>query len=218
MKNITILVADDHTLTREIWSSVLNSDSRFHVIGSAAVGDKAVRLITRYRPDIVLIDVTNNGLQGEEIIREVRKASSKSKILVLSPHSQPVYVKKAMRSGASGYLTKNSSWNEMTDALIEIYNGKKYLCNEVKNILAEKSIADEDEKTGINSLSERELEIISFIKQGLPSREIAKKLDISTKTVEVHRYNILKKLQLKNTASLVNFINLNLPGFGNLTK
>jgi two-component system invasion response regulator UvrY len=211
MKKITILVADNQTLTREILSSVLNSDSRFYVISSSVVGDKAVRLITKYRPDIVLIDVTNNGLQEAEIIREIRKASSRSKILVLSPHSQPVYVKKAMRSGASGYLSKNSSWNEMTDALIEIYNGKKYICEEIKNILAEKAISDEDHKTGINSLSERELEIISFIKQGFPSREIAKRLNISTKTVEVHRYNILKKLQLKNTASLVNFINLNLP-------
>ena len=91
--------------------------------------------------------------------------------------------------------------------IIEVYNGKKYVCEEIKNILSEQVISGEDQQSGLNALSQREIEIISFIKKGFSSKEIADALSISVKTVEVHRYNILKKLNLKNAAALVNFIN-----------
>jgi two-component system invasion response regulator UvrY len=95
----------------------------------------------------------------------------------------------------------------MFKAIIEIQNGKKYICDEIKNILSEQIISGEDQQSGLNSLSQREIEIISYIKKGNSSKEIADSLSISVKTVEVHRYNVLKKLNLKNAASLVNFIN-----------
>ena len=106
-----------------------------------------------------------------------------------------------------GYVTKNSSREEMFRAIIEVYHGKKYVCEEIKNILSEQVISGDDQHSGLNSLSQREIEIISFIKKGYSSKEIADALNISVKTVEVHRYNILKKLNLKNAAALVNFIN-----------
>ena len=107
-----------------------------------------------------------------------------------------------------GYVTKNSSREEMFKALTEVNAGKKYICDEIKNILSEQVIGGGDEnQIGLNSLSQREIEIISFIKKGFSSKEIADSLSISVKTVEVHRYNILKKLNLKNAAALVNFIN-----------
>jgi two-component system invasion response regulator UvrY len=92
---------------------------------------------------------------------------------------------------------------------MEIQNGRKYICEEIKNILSEQVISGEEQATGLNSLSQREIEIINFIRKGNSSKEIADALSISVKTVEVHRYNILKKLNLKNSASLVNFINAN---------
>jgi DNA-binding NarL/FixJ family response regulator len=109
--------------------------------------------------------------------------------------------------GAMGYVTKNSSKDEMITAIVEVNNGKKYVCEEVKNILAQQELEDEAGLPDMNILSRRELEIVKLIKDGMSSKEIAIRLDISLKTVEVHRYNILKKLNLKNTASLVNFIN-----------
>ena len=112
-----------------------------------------------------------------------------------------------MQKGASGYVTKNSSREEMYKAIVEIHNGKKYICEEIKNILSEQVISGEEPQSGLNSLSQREIEIITLIKNGHSSKEIAESLNISVKTVEVHRYNILKKLNLKNAASLVNFIN-----------
>jgi two-component system invasion response regulator UvrY len=95
----------------------------------------------------------------------------------------------------------------MFKAILEIQAGKKYICDEIKNILSEQVISGDDPQTGLNSLSQREIEIISYIKKGHSSKEIADALSISVKTVEVHRYNILKKLNLKNAAALVNFIN-----------
>jgi len=112
-----------------------------------------------------------------------------------------------MQLGAMGYVTKNSSKDELMAAIVEVDNGKKYICEEVKDILAHQELEEDDGTPDLNSLSRRELDIVKLIKEGLSSKEIATKLDISLKTVEVHRYNILKKLNIKNTASLVNFIN-----------
>jgi two-component system invasion response regulator UvrY len=106
-----------------------------------------------------------------------------------------------------GYVTKNSSREEMFKAIMEIQEGRKYICDEIKNILSEQVISGEDQNAGLNSLSHREIEIIAFIKKGFSSKEIADALNISVKTVEVHRYNILKKLNLRNAAALVNFVN-----------
>jgi DNA-binding NarL/FixJ family response regulator len=108
--------------------------------------------------------------------------------------------------GASGYVTKNSSKEEMFNAIIEVAKGNKFICSEIKELLAE---AQDDTAvvSAINSLTEREMDVINLIKQGSSSRDISIKLDISIKTVEVHRHNILKKLKLKNAASLIHFMN-----------
>ena len=112
-----------------------------------------------------------------------------------------------LQLGAMGYVTKNSSKEEMITAIVEVSNGKRYICQEVKTILEELEADGNPDSADMNNLSRRELDIIKLIKEGLSSKEIALQLDISLKTVEVHRYNILKKLKLKNTAALVNFIN-----------
>jgi DNA-binding NarL/FixJ family response regulator len=121
-------------------------------------------------------------------------------------HTQPAYVRKMIRKGAMGYLTKNSSSEEMCNAIVEIQNNRKYICDEIKNILSDQMMSG-DESNGFNDLSGREIEIIELIKKGSSSKEIATSLGISVKTVEVHRYNILKKLKLKNTAAMINHIN-----------
>ncbi|MBK5271799.1 MAG: response regulator transcription factor, partial [Bacteroidia bacterium] len=136
-----------------------------------------------------------------------RKFSPGSKVIGVSMHSMPAYAKRMLQMGAMGYVTKNSSKDEMIAAIIEVNSGKKYICEEVKNILAQQELEQEGDIPDMNVLSRREIEIVQLIREGLSSKEVALRLDISLKTVEVHRYNILKKLNLKNTASLVNFIN-----------
>ncbi|MDB5253481.1 MAG: hypothetical protein JWP27_2650 [Flaviaesturariibacter sp.] len=207
MDKITILIADDHTLVRETWSFILNTDPRFTVVAESGSGEEAVELAKKLRPMIVIMDINLPGMNGIEATQLIRKFSPGSKVLGVSLHTQPTYARKMMQKGAMGYVTKNSSREEMFKAIMEIQAGKKYICDEIKNILSEQVISGEDQNTGLNSLSQREIEIISFIKKGNSSKEIADALNISVKTVEVHRYNILKKLNLKNAAALVNFIN-----------
>ena len=204
---ITILIADDHTLVRETWSFILNSDPRFYVIAECGSGEEAVEMAKGLRPEVVIMDINLPGINGIEATELVKKFSPNSKIVGVSLHTQPTYARKMMQKGATGYVTKNSSKEEMFKAIVEVYNGRKYVCEEIKNILSEQVISGEDQPMGLNALSQREIEIISFIKKGHSSKEIADALGISVKTVEVHRYNILKKLNLKNAAALVNFIN-----------
>ncbi len=207
MDKISILIADDHTLVRETWSFILNTDPRFSVVAESGSGEEAVEMAKKLRPNIVIMDINLPGMNGIEATQQIRKFSPGSRILGVSLHTQPTYARKMMQKGAMGYVTKNSSREEMFKAILEIQSGKKYICDEIKNILSEQVISGEDPQTGLNSLSQREIEIIAYIKKGFSSKEIADALSISVKTVEVHRYNILKKLNLKNAAALVNFIN-----------
>ena len=207
MEKISILIADDHTLVRETWSFILNTDARFSVIAESGSGEEAIELAKKLRPNIVIMDINLPGMNGIEATQQIRKYSPGTKILGVSLHTQPTYARKMIQKGAMGYVTKNSSREEMFKAIMEIQSGKKYICEEIKNILSEQVISGEDQQTGLNSLSQREIEIIAYIKKGFSSKEIADSLSISVKTVEVHRYNILKKLNLKNAAALVNFIN-----------
>jgi two-component system invasion response regulator UvrY len=207
MDKITILIADDHTLVRETWSFILNTDPRFNVIAESGSGEEAIELDRKLRPNVVIRDITLPGIKGIEVRQHIRTFSPGSRILAVSLRTQPTYARKMVQKGAMGYVTKNSSREEMFKAILEIQDGKKYICDEIKNILSEQVISGDDPQTGLNSLSQREIEIISYIKKGNSSKEIADALNISVKTVEVHRYNILKKLNLKNAAALVNFIN-----------
>jgi DNA-binding NarL/FixJ family response regulator len=214
MEKITILIADDHTLVRETWSFILNTDPRFKVIAESGSGEDAIEMAKQLRPQIVIMDINLPGMNGIEATQLIRKYSPGSRILGVSLHTQPTYARKMIQKGAMGYVTKNSSREEMFKAIMEIQAGRKYICEEIKNILSEQVIGGgDDQQGGLNSLSQREIEIITFIKKGNSSKEIADTLNISVKTVEVHRYNILKKLNLKNAAALVNFINNSQLGF-----
>jgi DNA-binding NarL/FixJ family response regulator len=153
------------------------------------------------------MDVNMTPVNGFDATMQIHKFSPESRVIAVSMHSMPAYAKKMLQLGAMGYVTKNSSKDEMITAIIEVNNGKKYICEEVKNILAQLELDEDSNEADMNTLSRREIDIVKLLKEGLSSKEIALQLDISLKTVEVHRYNILKKLKLKNTAALVNFIN-----------
>ena len=209
MSKINILIADDHKLIRETWSYILNSDSRFQVVGECGDAQEAVELAKIKRPHVVLMDINMAPFSGLEATQRIRKISPGSKVIGVSMHSQPAYAKKMLQMGARGYVTKNSSKEEMIKAILEVNHGNKYICDEIKNIISEQLLDEKEDSPNINALTEREMQIINFIKEGLSSKEIATGLSISLKTVEVHRHNILKKLKLKNSASLVNFINTN---------
>jgi DNA-binding NarL/FixJ family response regulator len=207
VKPITLLIIDDHKLLRETWSFLLNKDPRFSVLADCGSGEEAIELVLKFCPAIVIMDVNLPGISGFQATEFIRKYSPRSKVLGVSLHAQPSYAKKMMQHGASGYLTKNSTTAELFEAIIEIHNGNKYICKEIKNILCTQVISESDASTIMNTLSVREMEIIDCLKKGSSSKEIAGQLCISVKTVEAHRHNILRKLKLKNTATLINFVN-----------
>ena len=207
MKSITILIADDHTLVRETWSFILNTDPRFNVIAACGTGEEAVELAKQLRPDIVIMDINLPGINGIEATALIRKYAPAAKILAVSLHTQPAYAQKMIQNGASAYVTKSSGKEEMVKAIEEIFAGKKYVCNQIKDILTQQTMYNEDHEKGFSSLTAREIEIIALIRKGDSSKEIAASLHLASKTVDVHRYNILKKLKLKNAAEVVDYVN-----------
>lgn len=202
-----MMIVDDHTLIRETWSFLLGRDEKFEVIAEVGDGQRAIEIARDKRPNIVLLDINMAPLNGFDVLKMIRKLSPGSKVIAVSMHSQPAYAKKMLRLGARGYVTKNSPRQEMVDAIMDVTAGNTYICQEVKNILSEQMLGEDEGGAGLNQLSEREIEVINQIRDGLSSKEIADRLGISIKTVEVHRHNILKKLKVKNTASLINYIN-----------
>lgn len=207
MEKISILIADDHKLIRETWSFILNNDTRFIVVAECGDSEQAVEMARTKKPQIVLMDINMTPISGFEATEKIRKVSPGSKVIGVSMHSQPAYAKKMLQIGARGYVTKNSSKEEMITAILEVHAGNKYICDEIKNNISELVLEENKDVPNVNALTEREIQIINLIKEGQSSKEIALSLNISLKTVEVHRHNILKKLKLKNSASLVNFIN-----------
>lgn len=207
MKKVSIMIVDDHTLIRETWSFLLGKNENFEVVAECGEGERAIELARDKRPDIVLLDINMAPMSGFDVLKMIRKYSPGSKIIGVSMHSQPAYAKKMLRLGAKGYVTKNSPRQEMLEAISEVSNNQVYICQEVKNILSEQMLNGDQTNPDINNLSDREMQIVRALKEGLSSKEIASELNISLKTVEVHRHNILKKLKLKNTVSLINFIN-----------
>ena len=190
-----------------MWAHLFSGKPEIEVVGKSGEFDEAIEMIKIKRPDIVLLDINLPGASGLDAVPLIRKFAPGSRIIAVSMHSQPAYAKKMLQLGAKGYVTKNSSHEEMYMAVDSVMEGKTYVCQEIKNIISEQAMQDEPSGPDIKELSLREIEIVRLIKAGHSSKEIAAQLNISTRTAEVHRHNILKKLKLKNTASLISFIN-----------
>lgn len=211
MNKITILLTDDHTLVRQTWVLLLNHDSRFTVVGECGSGEQTLELARGLRPDVIIMDINLPGISGMEATELLCRQIPGTRILAVSLHAQPSYAKKIIQNGALGYLTKNSTKEELFHAILEVSQGRKYVCQEMKSILSREAFGGEDAAASVNSLSQRELEIIGYIKKGYTSAEIAGRLDVAVKTVEGHRYNILRKLGLKNTPALMDYVSRHLP-------
>jgi DNA-binding NarL/FixJ family response regulator len=208
MKKISILLVDDHLLLREMWTTVLNNDQRLHVTHSTGNGAEAVAIANQEKPDIILMDVAMAPLDGIILTREITSRPTTSKIIGVSMYNIAGMAKRMMLAGAKGYLTKNASWEELITAILEVNAGRHFMGAEIKEYISLDKFAVNG-KASLHQLTSREIEILLHLKKGLSSKEVAAVLHVGYKTVEVHRYHILKKLQLGNTASLVNFANTN---------
>jgi DNA-binding NarL/FixJ family response regulator len=205
-KKISIIIFDDHNLVAEMWSDLINSDERFSVVGICNdTSDKSIESVKTKRPDVVIMDINIQPTSGIEATKLVKKGSPGTKVIGVSMHNQPSFAKRMLKNGALGYVTKSSNKSEMFEAIETVVTGKIFVCKEIQENLS-KQVFEDDETPDISKLSEREVDVLKLIKDGLSSKEIADKLFLSSRTVEVHRSNILKKLNLKNTASLLKFI------------
>jgi DNA-binding NarL/FixJ family response regulator len=205
-KKISIIIFDDHNLVAEMWSDLINSDERFSVVGICNdTSEKSIESVKTKRPDVVIMDINIQPTSGIEATKLVKKGSPGTKVIGVSMHNQPSFAKRMLKNGALGYVTKSSNKSEMFEAIETVVTGKIFVCKEIQENLS-KQVFEDDETPDISKLSEREVDVLKFIKDGLSSKEIADKLFLSSRTVEVHRSNILKKLNLKNTASLLKFI------------
>ena len=207
MKKINILLAEEYNLVRDIWTTLLNNDGRFHVIATSSNIPETLQILSKGNPDVLILDIQTSAISIIETVCTIGLLSpGKPRILVVSSRSQPEYAQKIMQSGATGFVTKNSSKQELLSAITEVHRGKKYLCREIVDNFTGLGLGYQSHPH-TTKLTERELEIIKFIKIGQSSKEIAAILQIAFKTVEVHRHNILKKLNLSNSSALVNYMN-----------
>ena len=207
MKKTTIVIVDDHKLIRELWATLFAGNAEFEIAGESGKLDEAIEMIKIKRPDIVLLDISMGSESGMDAVPLILNFSPDTRIIIISMHNQPAYAKKMLQSGVKAYVTKNSTRDEIIKAVEEVMKGNRYVCAEIKDALSAQITNNKFAEPDIKNLSLREIGIIKLIKEGLSSKEIALQLDISVYTVEVHRRHILQKLKLKNTASLVSFIN-----------
>ena len=206
LEKIKIIIADDHLLIAEAWASLINMNPEFEVIKVYDNTKSMIDEITHIKPDIVILDINIGPFSGLEATKMIRKLAPGTRIIGVSMHSQPSFAKKMIRYGASGYVTKSSNKDEMYAAIEAVAKGEKYICSEIQRNLTDQVMSNGEENR-LSKLTEREIEIIKLIREGMSNKEIAETLFISPRTVETHRARILKKLDLKNSLSLVKFIN-----------
>ena len=201
-----VLIADDHTMVRESLVSLLEAGGDVEVVAQAADGIEALEKAELTRPDIVVADLTMPRLGGLEVVRRLREKLPNTKVLVLTMHQEDEYVLQAVRAGASGYLVKDSAASELLAAVRSLHAGRGHFGPQASKALAEQLQHPGREATDpYGSLTAREREVFHLIAEGLTTKEIARRLDISVKTAENHRGRVLDKLDMRNTAELVRY-------------
>jgi len=206
MSLIRILLADDHTLVRAGIRSLLESIDGVEVVAEAGEGREALELIGRHRPHVALLDIGMPGLNGLEVAKRTPQASPKTRVIILSMHADPGYVKKALRVGAVGYLLKGASVVELPLALEAVMRGESYLTPKISSSVVERILGqDEQESDPLEDLTTRQREILQLIAEGQSTKEIAGILDISVKTVESHRLRMMDRLGIHDVPGLVRF-------------
>ena len=207
-----IILADDHELVRDGIKSLLENESRFEVINEASDGVEALQVIAKKQPDLLIVDIRMPNMNGIEVVRQLTEKYPDVKKLVLSMHDSEEYVVESIQAGADGYLLKGSSKSEFLKALNTIADGGKYFTGDVSAIIINNFVGGKAKPTPkaepipeeLAALTNREKQILELILQGKGNNEISEELEISKRTAEVHRFNLMKKLNVKNLIELTN--------------
>jgi DNA-binding NarL/FixJ family response regulator len=207
---IRVVLADDHVFVRDGIKSLLENEANIEVVGEATDGLEALKIVESCKPDLLILDIRMPNMTGIEVVEKLRSQNNLVKIVMLSMHESEEYVLKSIKAGADGYLLKGSSKEEFLKALHTIANGGKYFSGDISSILIgqltnsnsvqePKQMSDEEQL-----ITKREREILKLLLSGKGNKEIAEALDISKRTAEVHRFNLMKKLKVKNLMELSN--------------
>jgi two-component system nitrate/nitrite response regulator NarL len=207
---IRVVLADDHVFVRDGIKSLLENEANIEVTGEATDGLEALKIVETAKPDLLILDIRMPNMTGIEVVEKLRSQNNMVKIVMLSMHESEEYVLKSIKAGADGYLLKGSSKEEFLKAVHTVANGGKYFSGDISSILIgqlsnpsgaveTKQLLDEEQL-----ITKREKEILKLLLSGKGNKEIAEALDISKRTAEVHRFNLMKKLKVKNLMELSN--------------
>jgi DNA-binding NarL/FixJ family response regulator len=208
-KQITVLLAEDHAIVRQGLCSLLRADGHFLVAGEARTGREAVELAQTLRPDVILMDIAMPVLNGLEATRQILAANPAAKVVVLSAHSDDVYVERMNAAGVAGFLEKQTSAEILTKAIMEVVAGRTYFSPSIaKRLRAEQGKPRDREgllKAHSSRLTSRECEVLQLVAEGAANKQVAAELGISIKTVEKHRQHLMDKLSIHDTAGLTRY-------------
>jgi two-component system response regulator DegU len=209
MERINVVLADDHVLVRKGIKAMLESDTQIDVVGEASNGLEALETAKQLKPDILVLDIRMPGMTGLEAAARLREVAPATKAVILSMHDSEEYVLEALDAGAYGYLLKDTDKTEFLKALKQIHGGNKYFSGGVSNILANrllntKSFPTKTPNVDPYNITKREKEILRMIIDGKHNKDIADSLNKSVRTIETHRFNIMKKMGVTNAIDMVN--------------
>ena len=202
---LRIVLADDHTILREGLRALLTADPDFEIVGEAQDGREAVRCVEKLEPDLLLMDLSMPRMSGMDAIREVKKRFPDTRIIALTVHKTEEYILTTLKAGADGYILKDATQDELIMAIKSVMVGKPYLSPGISEKVIEGYLEGKETNRSLSAwetLSQREREVLKLIAEGYKNKEIAEDLCISLKTVEKHRANLMKKLDLHNAAAL----------------
>jgi RNA polymerase sigma factor (sigma-70 family) len=205
---IRVVVADDHAIIREGLQVMLGNQPDMEVVGIAVNGREAIGLVDAHQPDVAVMDIAMPELNGIEAIQQILPRHPHLKVIVLSIHESKPYVYRALKSGAKAYLIKETAGREVVDAVRAVQRGDRYLSQRIVDLLATESFRKLDsliEVSPLDTLSQREREILQLVAEGQTSQEIAERLSISPKTVDTYRSRLMQKIGVKDLAGLVKF-------------
>lgn len=202
-----VLIVDDHPIVRQGLTQLLNGEADLVVCGEAETARRAMAAITELDPDLAIVDITLQGTNGIELIKNIVAQWPELPILVLSMHDESLYAERALRAGAKGYVMKQEATEKLTGALRRILNGQIYVSEKLADKMMRKAIDGKSvhDASPVSALSDRELEVLQLIGQGQGTRQIAEDLNLSVKTIESHRAHIKEKLNLKTAPEMVRF-------------
>jgi two-component system response regulator NreC len=203
----TILLADDHRIVRQGLRALLEAEPDFSLVGETGDGLEAIQLAERLQPDVIVLDLMMPGINGLEATRQISDNCPQTRVVILSMHADEAYVLEALRNGASGYVLKDSSADDLVRAVREVEAGRRYLSPPLSEraIEAYTRKAQETSLDPYEKLTNREREVLHLAAEGHSSTEIAERLSISSRTVETHRANMMRKLDLHSQTDLIRY-------------